>query len=217
MELQRRTWLKSRGVWAGTVYLIFAWLLGKYVAPRTEALWPWAWPWSGYIVFGLLMLAGLVLVGIMLYVFVYYMAGPALTSIVEKELDKRTAKAKEKYADGLMSLNTAICSATFIAVLLFPLTAFIQSISNMTNPVVQMPWVLRISGMWEALLFDAAPSPCSRLFVWRRGFEDGRSPSMMRSPHLHLREPRQVRELLSGPAPPAPSHEVTPKPRDAPP
>lgn len=154
MELQRRTWLKSRGVWAGTVYLIFAWLLGKYVAPRTEALWPWAWPWSGYIVFGLLMLAVLVLVGIMLYVFVYYMAGPALTSIVEKELDKRTAKAKEKYADGLMSLNTAICSATFIAVLLFPLTAFIQSISNMTNPVVQMPWVLRISGMWEALLFD---------------------------------------------------------------
>ena len=71
----------------------------------------------------------------------YYMPRPSLTSFIDKELNKRTAKAKEKYADALMSLSTAICSATFIAVLLFPLTAFIQAMTSGTKPVA--PWVLQ--------------------------------------------------------------------------
>jgi hypothetical protein len=142
-------WLKSWWVlksWWGRVAII----CGVYLSlafffdpspPRIEALWPWAWPWSGSIVFGSLLLALLILECIVAYVLVYRMAGPSLTSFVDKELNKRTAKAKEKYADGLMSFSTAICSATFIAVLLFPLTAYIQAITSGTKPVA--PWVLQ--------------------------------------------------------------------------
>jgi hypothetical protein len=135
-----RMWLKSRWVWAWAVCLVSMWLVGKY-APRIEVLWPWAWPWAGYIAYVLGLLASLFLVGRMYYVFVYHMVRSSLMSFVDKELHKRTAKAKEKYADGLMSFSTAICSATFIAILLFPLTAYIQAITSGTKPVV--PWVLQ--------------------------------------------------------------------------
>jgi hypothetical protein len=142
MRLKWRMWLKSWLVWAAIVCVVYLYLVGTY-ALRIEALWPWAWPWSGYIVFGSLLLALLILDCIGAYVLVYHMAGPSLTSFVDKELNKRTAKAKEKYADGLMSFSTALCSATFIAGLLFPLTAFIQAITSVTNPVAQVPWVLQ--------------------------------------------------------------------------
>jgi hypothetical protein len=149
-----RMWLKSRLVWAAISCFVCLYLFGKY-APHIEAMWPWAWPWSGLVAIGFLLLPLLILVCIGAYVLVYHMVGPSLTSFVDKELNKRTAKAKEKYADGLMSFSTAICSATFIAILVFPLTAFMQATTSVTNPVAQMPWVLRLSGIW-VLLFDVA-------------------------------------------------------------
>jgi hypothetical protein len=138
-----RIWLKSWLVWLAIICFVYLYLASFFdtSAPRIEALWPWAWPWSGYVVFGSLLLPLLILGCIGAYVLVYHMAGPSLTSFVDKELNKRTAKAKEKYADGLMSFSTAICSATFIAVLLFPLTAYIQAITSGTKPVA--PWVLQ--------------------------------------------------------------------------
>jgi hypothetical protein len=172
MRLKWRMWLKSWWVWAAIVCFVYLCLFGKY-ALRIEALWPWAWPWSGYIALVSLLLVLLVLDGIMLYVLVYYMAGPSLTSFVDKELNKRTAKAKEKYADGLMSFSTAICSATFIAGLLFPLTAYIQAITSGTKPVA--PWVLQYlehtPGWWlfyEFVLFTLFLLPLSVATWFRR-------------------------------------------------
>jgi hypothetical protein len=98
----------------------------------------------------------MVLGGIFVYVFVNYAVVTSLASFVDKELNKRTTKAREKFADALMNFSTAICSATAIAVLVAPLAAFIQLTTSGANPVVQLPWVLRISGMWEALLFNIA-------------------------------------------------------------
>src|SRR5262245_12036118 len=128
-ELRRllKLWWIRAGV-ACFAYLCLVGLFSEYVL-RIETLWPWAWPWSGRVVFWLLALALLVLIGIFVYVLVYHMVGPSLASYVNKGLDKRTAKAKEKFADGLMNFSTAICSATFIAVLVFPLTVFMQAIT----------------------------------------------------------------------------------------
>jgi hypothetical protein len=157
MSAKLRMWLKSWWVWAAIVCFVYLWLVGKY-APPIEALWPWASPWSGYIVSVSLLLALLILGCILGYGAAYFVTESFLMLFEDKELNKRTAKAKEKYADGLMSVSTALCSATFIAVLLFPLTAFIQAITSGTKPVA--PWVLQYlehaPGWWlfyEFLLF----------------------------------------------------------------
>jgi hypothetical protein len=140
MSAKLRMWLKSWWVWAAIVCFVYLWLVGKY-APPIEALWPWASPWSGYIVSVSLLLALLILGCILGYGAAYFVTESFLMLFEDKELNKRTAKAKEKYADGLMSFSTAICSATFIAVLLFPFTAYIQAITSGTKPVA--PWVLQ--------------------------------------------------------------------------
>jgi hypothetical protein len=138
-----RMWLKSWLVWLAIICFVYLYLASFFdtSAPRIEALWPWAWPWSGYIVFGSQLLALLVLGCILGYGGAYSVAASFLMLFEDKELNKRTAKAKEKYANGFMSVSTALCSATFIAVLLFPLTAFIQATTSGTKPVA--PWVLQ--------------------------------------------------------------------------
>jgi hypothetical protein len=53
----------------------------------------------------------------------------------DKKFPSRTSKAKEKAADSLMSVSNAIHSATWISLLVFPLTAFIQSRASGTDLV----------------------------------------------------------------------------------
>jgi hypothetical protein len=84
MRLKWRMWLKSWWVWAAIVCFGYLCLFGEY-ALRIEALWPWAWPWSRYIVFGSLLLAVLILDCIGAYVLVYHMAGPSLTSLAQTQ------------------------------------------------------------------------------------------------------------------------------------
>ena len=43
------------------------------------------------------------------------------------KLSERSLKSKEKFADGLMSVGNTIHSAAFIAVYIFPLTAFMST------------------------------------------------------------------------------------------
>ena len=43
-------------------------------------------------------------------------------------LEKRSVKSKEKFADGLMSLANTIHGAALVAILVFPLTAFISAV-----------------------------------------------------------------------------------------
>jgi hypothetical protein len=56
----------------------------------------------------------------------------------DKKWKGRTAKAKEKFADSLMSVSTAVQSAMFIGVLVFPFTAFIQAMASGTDPVAAL-------------------------------------------------------------------------------
>ena len=50
-------------------------------------------------------------------------------------LKDRSTKAQEKFADHLMSISTGIFSATFLGVLVVPLSVFISSLLG-TNPKV---------------------------------------------------------------------------------
>jgi hypothetical protein len=51
------------------------------------------------------------------------------------QFQRRTDKAKEKLADSLMSMSTTLLNGVFLGVLVFPLTAFIQSFVSGKDPV----------------------------------------------------------------------------------
>jgi hypothetical protein len=94
------------------------------------------WPWGLVIAQGLMLLALLVMGWIASDVLARYVVGPFLMfSLGDKKFPNRTPKAKEKAADSLMSVGTAVHSATLIGLLVFPLTAFIQTMASGTDPV----------------------------------------------------------------------------------
>jgi len=64
-----------------------------------------------------------------------YIVVPFLMFLQGEKKGGRTAKAKEKLADSLMSFSTAVFSAIVISVLVFPFTAFIQTMARGTDPV----------------------------------------------------------------------------------
>jgi hypothetical protein len=67
----------------------------------------------------------------------------------DKKFKGRTEKAKEKLADSLMSMGTAVQSATFIGLLVFPFTVFIQVIAGGIDPVAALvSWWQRAGGSW---------------------------------------------------------------------
>jgi hypothetical protein len=92
-----------------------------------------SWPWGIRVVLvGLAWVALLVMLWMLAHVLKAYVFAPFL----KETLDTRSPKAKEKLADSLMSVGTAIHSASPVAVLIFPVTAFINAVvSGWKDPV----------------------------------------------------------------------------------
>ncbi|WP_145020245.1 hypothetical protein [Geobacter argillaceus] len=61
------------------------------------------------------------------------------------ELKDRSTKAQEKHADQLMTISTGIFSATFLGVLVVPLSAFIASLLGTSQTM------LRVSGIFTRI------------------------------------------------------------------
>jgi heme/copper-type cytochrome/quinol oxidase subunit 2 len=58
--------------------------------------------------------------------------------VVERRIDRRTDKAKEKFADGLMSVSHTMISAVFLGVFVFPLTAYLQALTHGIDPLAEL-------------------------------------------------------------------------------
>ena len=100
---------------------------------------PAVWPWGEWIAVGLGVLAVMVVCWIVLDLFIRYVLHPFFMAVLgDKKSSSRTPKAKEKFADSLMSVSNAVHSATWISLLVFPLTAFIQSMAGGTDPVAKL-------------------------------------------------------------------------------
>jgi len=89
------------------------------------------WPRGLWVAQGLLAVALLVLSWFLLK----YTVVPFLMFLQGEKKGGRTDKAKEKFADSLMGFSTAVSSAVWISVLVFPFTAFIQAMTRGTDPV----------------------------------------------------------------------------------
>jgi hypothetical protein len=148
MRAKLRTWIGSWQVWVIVVCLAYIWgIRGR--APAIAAV----WPWGLWVAVGLFLLALLVLIWFLLK----YLVVPFLVFLAGMH-DGRTAKAKEKFADSLMSMSTAIFSALLIALLVFPFTTFIHTMTGGTDPVVALvAWWQpdRWSG-WHSVVFLGA-------------------------------------------------------------
>ncbi|HEX9868843.1 MAG TPA: hypothetical protein VGC99_09660 [Candidatus Tectomicrobia bacterium] len=122
----------------------------------TLRTWMASWPWGVWVPRGLWLLALLFVLWIVLkYLLVPYIIFPCYTWLTFKG---RTAKAKEKLADSLMSCSTAVFSAVCISLLIFPLTAFIQTMAREIDPVEALVswwhpdhWSMRHAGVFLVL------------------------------------------------------------------
>jgi hypothetical protein len=122
-------------------------------------LWPFiaSGPWSVTVaVFALGLIASIVVGLIIADTLVRYMVVPLLTfSLGDQKFNSRTPKAKEKPADSLMTVGTAVHSATLIGILVFPLTASIQTMAGGTDPVSALVswWRLDRWSWWHTGVF----------------------------------------------------------------
>jgi hypothetical protein len=126
MRAKLRTWMGSWQVWVIVVCLAYIWgVRGR--GPAIVAVWPW----------GLWVAVGLFYVALLVFTWFSckYLLVPFLVFLAGMH-DGRTAKAKEKFADSLMSFSTALSSAVWISVLVFPFTAFIQAMASGGGVVV---------------------------------------------------------------------------------
>jgi len=132
MRAKLRTWIRSWRVWV--IVACLAYIGGIYGrGPSIAAVWPLGLE----IAKELILLALLVLSWFLLK----YLVVPFLMWLQGEKKDGQTDKAKEKFADSLMSVSNAIQSATWISVLVFPLTAFIQAMTRGIDPVaVVVSW-----------------------------------------------------------------------------
>jgi hypothetical protein len=113
----------------GAVLDVIIWT-GIELLPETAA-----WPWRvRIVVYGLLVLGLLAI-----FVHIVIVTGSAIAQVLLmgalSRIEERTNKAKEKFADGLMSVSNTIHSATLLGLLVVPLTAFIQTIVSGKDPV----------------------------------------------------------------------------------
>jgi hypothetical protein len=130
MGVKLRTVLRSWRVWMAVVCVVYLGL-GPLVMRALAA-----WPGAVNVAYGLAVLALLFMSWIVGDVFTRYVISPFLmVSLGDKKWTSRTPKAKEKAADSMMSVGTAVHSATFISLLVFPFTAFIQTMASGTDPV----------------------------------------------------------------------------------
>jgi hypothetical protein len=67
---------------------------------------------------------------------------------------KRSDKAKEKFADSLLSVSNAVASATAIAVLVVPFTAFVQAMATQRDLGVLLSPLLKPGGLpgWQVVV-----------------------------------------------------------------
>jgi hypothetical protein len=115
--------------------------------PAIAAVWPKG-PW---VVQWLLVVALLVLSWFLLK----HLVVPCLMFLKSDKGGSRTAKAKEKLADSLMSFSTAVSSAVMIGVLVFPLTVFIQAMAKGIDPLgaVASWWPPEWWSWWHTAVF----------------------------------------------------------------
>ena len=144
MRAKLRTWMGSWRVW-GTVSCLAYMGLVRWQGPFIAA----AWPGGLWIAQGLALLTLPFLALIVVDSLVRHVLAPFFTLIEGKKIGDRTAKAKEKSADSLMSCSTAIFSALLIGVLVFPFTVFIQTMARGTDPVSALvSWSQSVGGSW---------------------------------------------------------------------
>jgi hypothetical protein len=113
-------------VWVIVACLVYIWGVHGQ-GPRIAAV----WPRGLWVAIGLFHVALLVLSWFPLK----YIVVPYLMFLQGEKKGGRTHKAKEKLADSLMSFSTAVSSAVWISVLVFPFTAFIQAMARGIDPV----------------------------------------------------------------------------------
>lgn len=132
MRAKLRTWIGSWRVWV--IVACLAYIGGIYwQAPRIAAI----WPRGVWIAVGLALAAGV----FVCWMVTSYILVPLFTRLGAKKFDERTDKAKEKWADSLMSCGTSVLGAFITSILVFPLTAFIQAVTSGTDPVaVVVSW-----------------------------------------------------------------------------
>jgi hypothetical protein len=174
MRAKLRTWMGSWQVWVTIGCLVYLGLLYRH-GPFIAAL----WPWGINVDVGLLLLA-LLFVGLLFSdTLVRYILVPFLTRLQGKKIDDRTAKAKEKFADSLMNISTAVFSAVVIGLFVFPFTLLIQTMVRGIDPVdalvswwqsagsswMRPPW---LSGWHKGLLFVLCWLPLSVGQLFRR-------------------------------------------------
>jgi hypothetical protein len=130
MRAKLRMWMGSWRVWVTIGCLVYIGL-DRMLAPFTAA-----WPGMVWVASGLLLMALLFVSVIVSWILIHYVLRPFIrVSLGDQKFPSRTPKAKEKLADSLMSVGTALHSATFIGLLVFPCTAFIQAMTSGTDPV----------------------------------------------------------------------------------
>jgi hypothetical protein len=162
MRAKLRMLIRSWRVWVIVACLTY--ILG--IHGRGPAI-VTVWPRGLWCAFGLFVIALLVLG----WFFAKYLVAPGLMYLQGAKLDERTAKAKEKLADSLMSFSTAVLSAVWISVLVFPLTGFIQATARGIDPLeVMVSWWPPVWWSWRhtAVFLILFWVPFSVSLVFRR-------------------------------------------------
>jgi hypothetical protein len=129
-DIRLRTFLAS---WRRFLLVFVGCLAYLTLVEVTVRVFPSVAPALGYgwlVIVGLYLLAALAfgLIGIYLTVVVMAALTPVLRRVfADTPWAERSDKAKEKHAESLLTMSNAIASATFIAILVAPLTAFLQA------------------------------------------------------------------------------------------
>jgi hypothetical protein len=139
MFLTSRPWY----LWLGIGGIVVAMIISAMVKRFPE---PASWPPRV-----LLVVHGLFWIGLLVFfVALVGFAGGGIARLllmgILSDIDDRTDKAKEKFADSLMSVSNTIHSATLLGILVVPLTVFLQTIVSGKDPVPLLLDYLRTAG-----------------------------------------------------------------------
>jgi fructose-specific phosphotransferase system IIC component len=112
-------------------------------------------PWLALIVLMLHLVAGIVAGFIVSAIVVALTFTPFIRKVYpETPWAERSDKAKEKFADSVLSVGNAIMSAASIAVFVVPLTAFLQAMVSRTDFGAVLSPFLKPDGLpgWQVIL-----------------------------------------------------------------
>ncbi len=139
MFLTSQPWYLWLGIGGIVVAMISSAMVRRFPEP---ASWP---PRVLLVVLGLFWIGFLVFFGVMVRFAGGGMARFLLMGVLP-DIANRTDKAKEKFADSLMSVSNTIHSATLLGILVIPLTVFLQTIASGKDPVPLLLDYLRTTG-----------------------------------------------------------------------